>query len=259
MGHNRLGRLPRTHRWKGVIALLEQSAAVSEIADASFNAASTGFKRIAQDAGFVAALSTIFDFVDAAQSKDLSASLKAKGISITDESSILAYATALRDRIDKNLHKIAARSDLGELTQNAFSEVMLKTVAARQKDLFGASVESIHKTLKQELSGQRLGAVMHDFFATFTKRYLSYYLSRELANHTGHGRAFGNLDAHAGFSTAFELYVRQSVRITDEFTTGWFGKARYEKNLTPESVSRFAHVAFTKIQREFTRGAGEEG
>jgi hypothetical protein len=259
LGHNRLGRLPRTHRWKNVIALLEQSAGVPEIAHASFNAASTGLQRVAKDAGFVTALSSVFDFIDAVQSQDPSATLKAKGISVFDESTVLSYAVGLRERIDKNLRKVGARSDLGELTQNAFTEVLVKTVAASQKDLFGSTTGNVQKSLKQEFSGQKLTAVMHDFFATFTKRYLSYYLSRELANHTGPGRAFRNLDAHSEFSKAFDLYVRQSVRIADEFTPEWFGKARYEKKLTSDSVSRFAHVAFKKIHSEFTRGAGEEG
>jgi len=49
------------------------------------------------------------------------------------------------------------------------------------------------------------------------------------------------------------------VRIANEFTPGWFGKARYENRLSHQDVSGFAHVAFKKIRSEFERGAEAHG
>jgi hypothetical protein len=95
---------------------------------------------------------------------------------------------------------------------------------------------------------------MHEFYSAFTRRYLTYYLSRELPRHVGPGLPFQNTSEHEEFGRAFDLHVRQSVRIADEFTPGWFSKAQWEGNLTHESVSRYAFVAFKKIASEFRRG-----
>ncbi len=100
---------------------------------------------------------------------------------------------------------------------------------------------------------------MHEFFVNFTNQYLNYHLSREVANHIGISKAVTDIDGHTDFGKAFELYVRQTVRITDEFVPGWFGKARWEKRLSHGEVAKFSHVAFRKIRSEFGRGAQAHG
>jgi hypothetical protein len=95
---------------------------------------------------------------------------------------------------------------------------------------------------------------MHEFYSNFTSRYLSYYLSRELPHHVGAGKRFANLDEHAQFAQSFDLYCRQTVRIADEFTSGWVGKAIYEGRADQGAVGRYAHIAFKKLASEFEKG-----
>jgi hypothetical protein len=97
---------------------------------------------------------------------------------------------------------------------------------------------------------------MHEFYARFTKRYLTYYLSRELPTRVGPKQYFEDIDSHKAFNDALDLYLRQTVRISDEFTPGWLGKAMFEDSLNESSVRRYAHVAFKKIASEFARGSG---
>jgi len=92
---------------------------------------------------------------------------------------------------------------------------------------------------------------MHEFYAVFTRRYLTYYLSRELSNHVGPNKLLRNIDEHESFNHALDVYIRQTVRITKEFSPDWLGKAIYERRLSHESVTRYAHVAFGKIIGEF--------
>ena len=95
---------------------------------------------------------------------------------------------------------------------------------------------------------------MHDFYAVFTRRYVSYYLSRELSNHVGSGKKFRDLKEHSDFYKALDHHIRQTVRISDDFTPGWFGKARFEKRVSHDDVKKYAFVAFKKIRSEFKRG-----
>jgi len=255
MGHNRLGRLAHTIPWKRVIELLNHSANSSEIFDASLLAAKTGLERVPHDEGFTRTLTAIFELVDAFQSDNAGATLRAKGFALADDPTLLDYSISFKQRAESALSGLRSKSDLAEIAQNSFNETVIRGATPLLPGLFGASGADVEKALKTKLRGTQLRDSMHEFFVTFTRRYLDYHLSRELSNHVGVGRALASSDSHSEFNQAFDTYIRQTVRITDEFTPGWFGKARYEKRLSKETITKFAHVAFKKIQSEFERGA----
>lgn len=259
MGHNRLGILPKTHRWKHVINLLKSEADLPEIARASLQAMLTNFKRIPDDPGFNLVLSNIFGFAAGARSGDFQKSLEESGIRISHEAGPLDIVCGLQNKIDNDLSQQRSRSDPGEIAQNAFIETMLSTSSVAQPAMFDmgrdAAINQISKTLK----GKEFADFMHTFFAKFTSRYMKYYLSRELSNHVGPGKYFDSIDRHKEFNKALGTYVSRVVRIADEFTPGWLGKAIYEQNLNRESISRYSYVAFNKIISEFKRGETLDG
>lgn len=259
MGHIRLGRLPRHPRWKRVIELLSARADVAEIAQASLHAAESGLLSAPRDEGFVRTLTTVFDFINAVQSKDVSATLRAKGFPLTDEPTLLDFSSAFARRVDALTFSLQSKTDLPEIAKHSFNQVLLQNTTPLLPSLFETGIEQVESALRTALKGRQLKETMHEFFATFTHKYLQYYLSREMSNHVGIGRALANTDDHTEFKRAFETYVRQTVRITDEFTPGWFGKARFEQRLSKQDVSRYAHVAFKKIRSEFHQGAEPNG
>ncbi|MFH1373379.1 MAG: hypothetical protein ABII79_06270 [bacterium] len=259
MGHIRLDRLPKTRRWKEVIELLHQGRSIDELARATFYAAQTGLSRIPIDAGFTQTLTVIFGFIDALQSKTPVTSLRQKGFAVPTDASLFDYVGSFKARAEDAAAAVHARSDIAEIARDSFSQVLLKYAGSSLQTLFGVDSTDAKQALRSNLKGKPLGSTMHEFFATFTQRYLNYYLGRELPNHVGTGKAFSNVDGHSEFNKAFDLHVRQTVRIADEFTPGWFGKARYEERLSHKDVSRFAHTAFKKIRSEFRRGGEANG
>jgi hypothetical protein len=259
MGHNRLGILPKTYRWQQVIQLLEEGADVSDIADASFEAAQAGLAKIPKDSGFLIALTNIFHFIESAKSKNLTNALWEHGFPVPKDVTLLDLASSLRQKTDIDLIDNKAQSDVGEIAQNAFSEALFKNASADIPNFFEATAQSTHETLKTDLSGKRLTGILHEFYAVFTRRYLTYYLSRELSNHVGPGRLLGNINEHEAFNRAFDVYIRQTVKITKEFNPGWLSKAIHEQQLSRESVKRYAHGAFKKIIGEFNRDARADG
>lgn len=259
MGHIRLGRIPRTVRWKRVIDLLDHSANVASIAQASLEAAEKGLFAAPADEGFTRTLATAFDFLDAVQSKDISAALIEKGFQLPQDPTLLDFTVSFCQQVDSTTASLKSKSDLSEIAKSSFTEVVLKQTTPLLPSLFATNSDDVESALKAGLKGKQFQQSMHEFFVVFTHKYLQYYLSREMANHVGIGRALSNTDNHSEFKNAFETYIRQTVRITDEFTPGWFGKARYEGRLSKNDVSRFAHVAFKKIRSEFRRGAEPHG
>jgi hypothetical protein len=259
MGHIRLSRLPKTQRWKEVIAMLEEGITIPELASATFHAAQTGLSRVPEDTGFTQTLTTIFQFIDAIQSKSPITNLRRLGFDISESSSLFEFIAAFKKQAAGASAQARARSDIGEIARNSFAEVLIATANATTQSLFGELVDDGGRLLRAQLKGSSLGITMHEFFVAFTQRYLNYYLGRETPYHVGAGKAFANIDNHSEFTKAFDLHIRQTVRITDEFTPGWYGKARYEKRLSHADVTRFAHVAFKKISSEFERGAESGG
>lgn len=259
MGHIRLDRLPRTRRWKQVIELLEQGKSVEELVQATYHAAQNGLFRVPNDAGFTQTLTIIFGFIDALQSKNPLSSLRQNGFAVSEDASLFDYVGSFKARAEDAAAAVHARSDIAEIARDSFSQILLNSAGSQLQSLFGVDSSDARQALQSNLKGKALGSTMHEFFATFTHRYLNYYLGRELPYHVGPGRAFSNVDEHSEFNKAFDLHIRQTVRIADEFTPGWFGKARYEERLSHQDVSRFAHVAFKKIRSEFQRGAEADG
>jgi hypothetical protein len=254
MGHIRLDRLPRTHRWKEVIRLLQLGVSADELAQATYWAAYTGLSRIPDDEGFTQTLTTIFRFIDALQSKNPVSALRQCGFDISDNASLFDYIGSFKEKASNAASVIRAKSDISEIAQDSFVQVLVTRAGSGIETLFGFDSNNVKNILQSSLKGKPLENTMHEFFVSFTQRYLNYYLGRELPAHVGAGKTFLNIDIHSEFGRAFDLYIRQTVRITDEFTPGWFGKARYEGRLSDENVARFAHVAFKKIRSEFKRG-----
>lgn len=254
MGHNYLGNLPRTYRWKEVIRLLSEDGSVDKIADASLAAAQTGLRRIPSDEGFTQTLTIIFKFIEAARSPDIESALARNGFSPLSDFTVFDLSSCLKEKFDFELNSKRIKSDVSEIAQNSFTETLFKYLSGESKALFDTSSDILNKTLKKLSSGRQFRSLMHEFYSTFTRRYLNYYLSRELSDHVGPGLRFRNIDEHTEFNRALNQYINQAIRIADDFTPGWFGKAQYEKNLTHDSISRYAHIAFKKILKEFSRG-----
>lgn len=252
MGHLRLGNLPRTQRWKQVIGLLEAGADLPEFAKASFHAALTGLNRVASDPGFISALSTVVDLAAASRDKNIASSLQALGIDSHSQESSLAFLSAIAQNLSVGLEKIYPRSDVGKIAGDAFLESLTRHVRGKTGSLFDEAEDA--KSLTDAFRGNQFKSLMHDFYSGFTSRYLSYYLSRELPLHVGGGKRFANLDEHSEFNRQFEMYCRETVRIADEFTSGWVGKAIHEGDTGADAVTRYAHVAFKKLASEFGKG-----
>jgi hypothetical protein len=235
--------------------MLEEGKTVPQLALATFHAAQTGLERVPDDIGFTQTLTTIFSFIEALQSKSPNASLRMNGFDISKGSSLFEYIAAFKKQAAIASAQARARSDIGEIARNSFSEVLIKSVSGTAQSLFGTEMSDSERALQIQFKGTSLKTTMHEFFVAFTQRYLNYYLGRETPYHVGAGKTFANIDNHTEFSKAFNLHIRQTVRITDEFTPGWFGKAKYERRLTHANIARFAHMAFRKISSEFERGA----
>ena len=130
----------------------------------------------------------------------------------------------------------------------------LGSVAGRDlPGLFGPSPEDVRLAIGKLTSPKNFSALAREFFSRLSRRYLDYYLSRELSNHIGGDSRFQSLADQSRFDAALDSHCREASRIVQDFAGGWYSKSIYQDTLTPDAAEKFAHVAFKKVRAELRR------
>ncbi len=124
----------------------------------------------------------------------------------------------------------------------------------RLPTLFDPTPQEIRAALGSFSSGDRFAHLARDYFARLTYRSLDYYLSRELANHTGGSSRFANDSQRVAFQQALAQHTLEASRIVKEFAGGWYGKTVWQKQaLDQNAINRFTQYAFKKMTSELGR------
>jgi len=256
MGHLRLGALPRSREWAQVVELIMRGGGADAVAAAALVAADEGFQRAADDEGLGRTVWLLTQLPLAARHADYVDRLRAIGLSLASEPGLLDLVGAFTDAVDQHMRLAGGRTDFGEMAQMAAAETLTKALGERSKSLFGTSAADVQHTLGSLATTDQFGAFARDFFGRLTRRYLTFFLSRELSNHVGGERRFANAAEHAEFNGALDLHCRQASRIVEEFAGSWFSKTNWESGIAPDTARGFAWVALKKVRAELRDGGG---
>ncbi len=258
MGHLLLGDLPRTRKWDQVVEFIKSDGDVAQIATASLVASDAGFRRAANDNGVAQVVLLLTRLPLAARAADYVQRLAELGVNVTDAPSLTELVGAFTDAADENMRRSGGRTDLGEMAQMAAVETLTSIIGHRTQSLFGSSPEQVREELATLATKKQFGYLASNFFAGLTRRYLSFFLSRELSNHVGGNRRFANISEHDEFNQALHLHCYQASQIVREFSGAWFSKTNWEQGITAENARRFAAVALKKLRSELKKGGGTE-
>ena len=254
MGHIRLGTLPRSKKWQEVVALLEAEAPLERIAEASAIASERDLSRASADPQFQFVANLLVTLPLQARSPEFANYLDHLGMNVGDLASVTDLLTGLSRAIDERAFDLGRGSDAGDLAKLALLESLSVQLHDRLPSLFEPTPIELRKALAGFSSGKGFAVLARDFFARLTYRSLDYYLSRELANHTGAGKRFASDAQRIAFQEALRLHTFETSRIVQEFAGGWYGKTVWkEQHLDQDAVDRFTQYAFTKMRKEFGR------
>ena len=254
MGHVRLGVLPASRKWQQVVEELRLGADVDSVAAAAAEAAEAALQGASRDPAFLHTFWLLTQIPLAARSPAFAEDLRRLGLDIPDRPSLMDVATAYSGAVDRHVREWGGRTDLGEMAQMAAVESLTSAISPTLPSLFGPTSEEVQRAIGRCASGERFAALAREFFGRLTQRSLDYYLSRELANHTGTGQRFADDAARVQFDEALTRHCREASRIVEEFAGGWYGRNVYQRDgLTPDAVSRFAPVAFKKVRAELRK------
>ena len=254
MGHIRLGTLPRTQQWIQVLDLIGGGAGSPDVAAATMDASQRGLIRAAEDPGLVYTVWLLTQVPLAARSKDFVGRLRKLGLDVSDSPSLLEVVGAFTGAVDAHLHRTGGRTDLGEMAQMAASEALVALGTPANGDLFETTAPDVQQTIKSFSTAKQFSTLAREFFARLSRKYLTYFISRELSNYVSGDGRFSNIDSHAAFNKGLDLHCRQASRIIEEFSGGWFSKANYQGGITQVKAAEFVHVALKKLRAELAKG-----
>lgn len=260
MGHVRLGRLPRTRKWNQVIALLSGGASAKEIAAATSSAAEKDMLRASQDPAFVHAFWLLTQIPLLARQKDFGVALRGIGLDVGDRPGLVEIIAAVSDAVDVHARTVGGRTDVGEMAQLSAVESLTAVAGRELPGLFGPTHEEVRAAFAGLATEKQFSVLARDFFSRLTRRYLGYYLSRELSNHVGTNARFHSVAEHAEFEQALDLHCRESSRILKEYSGEWFSKTNYyEGGINAKKAGSFAYVAFKKMRGELRQRRDADG
>jgi len=254
MGDNRLGRLPHTRKWKQVIALIEGGAGTAEVAVATIDASKGGLAHAADDQGLVYAFWLLTQVPLAARKENFVGELRELGLDVSDSPSFMEVVASFTDAVDAHLRHKGGRTDLGEMAEMAAAEALTAFAKPDTVGLFRTTDAEAKQALRKYATQKQFGILARGFFARLTKRYLTYFLSRELSNHVQSDGRFSNIDRHTEFNEALGVHCHQVSRIVEDFSGEWFSKTEYEGGITPKKAAGFLYVAVEKIRKELAKG-----
>lgn len=247
MGHERIGLLPKTKRWRAIV--MEVSAAdqspstASEIAAHTLDALGSRYRDLAKDESVQEAFGYLVDIARSASPNQPDVSLS--------EKTPLSLVASLAEKLNTTSGSLETR----ELVRRAAADALAawhRENSSTQKNLFE---DDFPRNAWQGLgSGAGFCELSRLYFSRLTERYLNYFLDREASS------VLPNLSARENFQRRLREHVAEisrlsfeSAKITQSFAAGWFNKHAQAAAPTIAQKRKFLAYAFDKLREEFRR------
>lgn len=259
VGHIRFGKMPKTRSWKQVAQLLaDDGADATQVAKATIKAASKALDQVPDDPGMIAAFHALTQVTLRARDADYEAALQRIGIDVSGVSDHFELVSRISRHIQDAIEQSGRGSVFSEMARLAAAGVLSKRMAGEMPSLFKGSAEDVRAALRKLSTKKNFASLSQDYFADFLQRGLKYFTSMEIHNHVGPSGdyRFKDVNSVAEFNDALGTFCRQSARIVEQFSGGWYSKTEYEKGIGPEEVRGFLHIAMDKLRRELEGGPG---
>ncbi len=259
MGHNRLGRLPRTKAWREVVALIANGADAAQVADATLKAAEKAFQFLKNDKGFKEAVWLLTQLGITGKADTPFESLRAIGVDVSDTPSLPEFTAAVSEALDQRLRQARAPSDFAEMAQRAIGSTLNEYLRGRLDQLWQPSSDDIKAALSTMGRQKAFGEVGRDFFYRLTHNVMDVLLSKTLSTQLGEGQRFATTNQKAAFDQAMDKHCREASVIVERFAGEWFSKHKYEEggNISRQSSDGFAAHSITKMTAELRMRADE--
>jgi hypothetical protein len=261
MGHTRLGELPKSRKWKAVVAAMAQldleNASASEklsehieiIAQKTLDAAQAGLDKAIEDTGLQYTFYLLTQLVLAAREDNWEERLAQVGINLSSDDSLFDLTAEIQNSIDDYISDYGHPSDISEMAQQAAGEAVSVLASPKSHTLFGSGSEQLRAAIRELSTKNGFADLGQKFFGKFMSHFLNFYLSRVTAAQVG-GSRLRHIGDLSEFNNALQTHCEQMARIVHNFCGEWYSKTEFVEGIDPENTSRFLAVALKKLRAE---------
>ncbi len=260
MGHTRLGKIPKTRKWRdvvGVFAGADAEGRVAEIAQRTLAAAEPALLRAVGDEGLRLAFHALAKLALASRDAEWTDALGRLGISLPASATIFDLAASMHALVDDEVLAKGASTDVGEVALRAMGQTLLELAGPSSTTLFGSDTETLRSAVRELSTKKGFSEVGQRFFGHFLARFLNSYISRIAADATG-GRSIGEVATLAHFNAELTHHCIQSARILRDFCGEWYSKTEYVQGIDRHNAARFVAVAVEKLASELRQQGAHE-
>lgn len=256
MGHERIGYLPKTKRWREIVNNISNFSAendnIDDIAIQTLKNVRNRFDSIKQDSGVVAAFKYLIVLSKSGKIKNPETFFKQNGIDLQNNHNLIDLANSISTYVHQNRNS----SEYSSIATQSLIDTVSKwyqNYSTQQLIYFDANEKS-NDIWKKASSGDGFSDLSRLFFAKFTERYLKYFLEREA------GYRINNLFDRSLFNDRLSSHVKDitkhafdTSKIVQSFSAGWFNKNCIREQPSEESIKGFLDFSFKKINSELLR------
>lgn len=160
MGHTRLGTIPKSRKWKAVVAQVAGAGGsaggaggssgtaepdVPKVAALTLQAADTALANAVRDPGLRYTFFLLTQLVLASRSDSWLERLAASGINVSSDASVFDLTVELQNAIDDYSMAHGGSTDVGEMAQQAAGEAVTTLVAPTVSTLFGSTGDDLQR------------------------------------------------------------------------------------------------------------------
>lgn len=264
MGHTRLGSIPTTRKWKGIVALIaggdSQDSGVQKmladevgnIAHKTLDAAEVGLDRAINDSGLRYTFYLLTQLALSARESEWQVRLEKIGIHLSEDAAIFDLTAEIQNVIDDYLSAHASPTDISEMAQQAAGEAITTLAGPEQMTLFGSSRDELQRVIRKLSTKKGFSELGQTFFGRFIARFLNFYLSRVTAAHMD-GEKLHQIGDLSQFNEVLQKHCEQSAQIVYAFCGEWYSKTEFREGINLDNTSGFMAVALKKLQAELKR------
>ena len=180
MGHERVGALPRTKRWRDVVHGIAEASSldgdVHGLANATLRNVRQRLQDVPADTGFVASFEFLLGLAVSARAQGKAASPRTPTINLEENPSALRLARALAEYVTDRRQS----AEYAEIARKAATDVIATWTQEQTRQLtITGDHERSAEIWSRASDGRGFCEVSRLFFGKFVERYLNYFIGRE--------------------------------------------------------------------------------
>ena len=256
MGHERIGYLPKSKKWRDIVDevanFTASSETIAQIANQTTKNVINRYENIEADKGVLAAFKFLILLSKSALQKDSSNFLATQGIYLPTNFNLLGLSKSIREFIHSNTES----NEYSSFANHALIETISqwsKENKIQQQIQFDTNNNSFDEW-RSAADGSGFCELSRMFFSNFTDNYLRYFLEREAS------AKINNLFDRDTFNKKLDEHVKEvskhafeTAKITQSFSAGWYNKYAKDEIPSNEKIKDFVSFCFKKLNSEIIR------